>query len=799
MGGERMFIAHINDKDEYQTCTEHCVNTANFAKNKLESIKLENTAYLSGILHDAGKFSNEFNEYITQSHEGKTVRKGTVIHSFAGCSYILNNYHKRNLDESDVTAEIIAYAIGGHHGLFDCINENGESGFKHRLMKQLEYDQKAICSFFDNCLSKAKIDEIFNDCVKEIKKKINIIIELSNENADELFLYTGLLCRLILSAVIDGDRKDTYNFMVGKKDYLLDNRVIDWNKYANNIDLYVEGIDCKTPIQKARRELSEICMEFADNPTDIYELKLPTGAGKTLSSLRYAVHHASKMNKKRIIYVAPLISILEQNVGVIKRAVGDDKIVLEHHSNIVKDEDFTEQSINSNLLLTENWDSPIVVTTLVQFLYTLYGGKTSQIRRFSSLADSVVILDEVQTVPWRMISLFNMAINFLKNICNTTILLCSATQPTFSTVEHKMFVSEKKFLSDDKEKYFMSVFKRSKIINDGKYKLNEVVDYLQKIANDNNSVLVICNKKTQSEYLYKSFCDDDVNKFHLSASMCMEHREHVLRQIKSELDMDSKVICIATQVIEAGVDISFDVVVRFEAGIDSIVQANGRCNRNGEIDGVASTYVINCIDESLSKLPEIQKAKSATVELLYDYEKDCTKYDEDICSTKSVNQYYNILYGQFKGTKYMEYVTRKYPNTNLFEMLSSNDDWRTKKGEGDDYFLNQAFKTAGMEFEPLDSQTVSVLVPYGEGVKIINDLCSEKARYDIGFARKTIQKAKRYSVSVFNYQEKILKGKNAIYTVLNDSVMILRDEFYDENIGLITEKEADKTCNMLIV
>ena len=211
-----IFIAHIDQNNKIQTCKDHSIKTAEYAKYRLNCIGLSASAYLAGLLHDAGKFSEEFSDYILKAVAGENVTKGSVIHTFTGCTYILKQFHETTLDYKDVAAEIIAFAIASHHGLFDQIMENKEHGFDYRLYKQPEYDQKAIQHFFAECTTKEEIDLLFDDAVKEITEKMMGICNISGDRQDEIFFYTGLLARLVLSAVIDGDRKDTFSFMSGQ-------------------------------------------------------------------------------------------------------------------------------------------------------------------------------------------------------------------------------------------------------------------------------------------------------------------------------------------------------------------------------------------------------------------------------------------------------------------------------------------------------------------------------------------------------------------------------------------------------
>lgn len=793
-----MHIAHIDPNGEKQYCAAHCKETAERAREKLCGIGLGNTAYLAGILHDAGKFSKEFDNYILAAHRGETVKRGSVIHSYAGCSYILQKFHGGVWE--DVAAEVIAYAVGAHHGIFDIGGKNGENGFEYRKNRQPEFDNNAMSDFFEECIDEQQITDLFEKAVDEIRQKLEKLIgimelhEIEETYNTELEFYAGLLARLVLSAVIDGDRTDTFAFMSGipyKND-----PGFDWRVYRDNADRYILSKQGGSSIQKARRELSDICMRFAKEPTNIYELKLPTGSGKTLSGLRFALHHAVEKGKKRIFYIAPLISIIEQNAKDIKAAVGSADIVLEHHSNVIYENEVYDDTYKDNTkLLAETWDTPMTVTTLVQFLNTLFGGKTSQIRRFASLSESVLILDEVQSVPWKMLSMFNLAMNFLANVCGTTILLCSATQPTFDRLKHKMFISPKAFLTKKQEKYYSDIFKRSEICDAGNFRSEELPGFIKGIAAGSSGTLVICNKRSEAEYLYYAIESDEFIKIHLSVSMCMKHREEALDKMKAALSGGQKVICISTQVIEAGVDVSFESVIRFKAGLDSIVQANGRCNRHGEGGDSCKTYIVTCTDESLVYLKEIEKAKTAATELLYRYKEDSSKFDNDLRSSLSVDSYYNCLFDIISAYgNYFDYPS-KDPSHTVLDMLSENNGWRNDSGG---YFLNQAFKTAGDIFEPIEGNTVSVLVPYGEGRDIITGLGSEEIKHDIVKAKKLLNKARSYTVSMIYANAEALYKKGMMYKIYNDSVYVLNEELYSDETGLKTRKE-EKECSILIL
>ena len=329
-----MYKAHIN-MDKVQSCKEHCLNTAYYSGQCLESVGLKNTGYLCGLLHDAGKCTDEFNAYIEAASKGENVRKGSVIHTFAGLRMVMLRYHgvcnpKIGADGFDnLTAELISIAIGSHHGQFDIYNSEPESGFEHRLKKQPEYDRTAAEHFYTECFSQNEIDDFFKKAKDEISNLYFKIVNNLSKDQEEVLFYLGVLERLILSALIEGDRRDTAEFMSGKAISTLNVTDNTWKSIHSNLMSLLDSFPSKTNIQLARRELSDYCERFADNPCGVYRLNLPTGGGKTLSSLRYALAHAKKYHKKRIIFAVPLLSILDQNARVIREAVGDESLILE--------------------------------------------------------------------------------------------------------------------------------------------------------------------------------------------------------------------------------------------------------------------------------------------------------------------------------------------------------------------------------------------------------------------------------------------------------------------------------------
>ena len=539
-------------------------------------------------------------------------------------------------------------------------------------------------------------------------------------------------------------------------------------------------------IGKVRKSISEQCAAFFDRPAGLYRLNVPTGGGKTLSAMRFALAHAQKKEKRRIIYVAPLISILEQNVQVIRRAVGKDEYVLEHHSNVIRDNNETDELAEQELLL-ENWDAPIIVTTLVQLLNTLFLYKTSNIRRFHALTNSVLILDEVQTVPTKMLSLFNLAMNYISGICGTTVLLCSATQPCFEKADHIMRVEAATPVNLSKDE--LRAFQRTKLHVTDSMRMEDIPGFIRERMSAVNSLLVICNKRSEADYLFSQLRSEEWKLFHLSASMCMAHRRNVLEQINHALREsrkgNCKTLCVATQVIEAGVDVSFECVARFFAGMDSIIQAAGRCNRNGESQAPTPVYMINCADETLVNLKEIQAGKQATESLLYSFRSNKEEYCSDLASDAAIRYYYQCLYASMNIHFQDDVIVTL--GTSLFDLLSINEKYYQKPQP---FFFRQSFKTAGKYFSVFDNDTVEAIVPYKkEGKKIIEELQSMDVSAHLNDARKVIGRAKQYSVSLYQYEVEKLQKQGALIPLSGGIALAMAEGFYREDTGVILNPE----------
>lgn len=783
------YLAHILESENKnvitQTVSAHSRNAADISGKCLEDIGLFQVGYLAGLLHDIGKCKAEFQDYLLN----RTKRRGEVNHTFAGCRMILEFFHSENAcSPQDATAELLAYAVGAHHGLFDCVNQEHQSGFLHRLKKENIGYGESRSGFLSDCAKRTELEQRFQEANLELspvyEKISNMVPE---ERAEEFAFYLGILARLLCSAVMEGDRLDTATFMGGSMQIEHPSDLTAfWRVYLNRVEEKLQQFPPKTAIDCARGKISAACRAFSEKKGGIYRLNVPTGAGKTLSSLRYALAHAAHFKKRRIFFVSPLLSILEQNAQVIRNFIQDDSVILEHHSNIISDST-DHDCLDPRELAIESWNYPILITTMVQLLNTFFLGKPASIRRFHSLCNAVVVIDEVQTVPTHMLSLFNLTLNFLSEICNTTFLLCSATQPCLETTIHPLLHIPESLVPYDEALF--APFLRTQLIDAGAMTLQEIGDFALEQMHEINNLLVVCNKRQQAAFLHQYFADQGYRCFHLSASMCIAHRRTTLKAVKQMLSQgNDKVICVSTQVIEAGVDISFQRVIRFSAGMDSVIQAAGRCNRNAECKELAPVYVVSCKNESLKHLSQIQQGKNVTISLLDEFRRNQERFRSSLSSNEAIAWYYRHLYQmqESEGQGYQGFSIASQKNT-LFSMLSLNDHYYDSDcsffGK---FYLNQAFKLAGMSFQVFDNDTIDALVPYEEGKCLIDELDAMPANPSITTLQSFQQRVRPYTISLYTYQQQQLEP----FLRQVQGIWILAPEAYDSNIGLSILKES---------
>ena len=400
------------------------------------------------------------------------------------------------------------------------------------------------------------------------------------------------------------------------------------------------------------------------------------------------------------------------------------------------------------------------------------------------------MIDEVQTVPGKMLTLFNLAVNFLSEGCGATIVLCSATQPCLEAADHPLHRQPVDLVPQ--QKALWDVFKRTDIQNAGCAKLEELSQIVTEVLSSCDSLLVVCNTKKEAAFLFESLQAENCRCFHLSAAMCMQHRRETLQALQSALDKPSadrqRVVCVSTQVIEAGVDISFQRVIRFSAGMDSVVQAAGRCNRHAEQKKPAPVRLIRCTDERLRGLDDIVRGQNATTALLTAFSKTPEAFRHDLSSEEAIRFYYRRLYAEMEPG-FQDDQTQAHGS--LYHLLADNPRYADANcAQAERYFLRQAFRLAGGLFQVFDEDTSALLVPYGKGRELQNTLRNAAQVYgqkDWAVIRGCIDEAKGYCVSVYRYQLERLKSLGAVTSLFDGGILLLSDGFYNEHTGFSLE------------
>ncbi|MDO8445418.1 MAG: CRISPR-associated endonuclease Cas3'' [Deltaproteobacteria bacterium] len=548
-------IAHVSEDGCIHLLDEHLRETAKLAERFAAEFGCGEWGRLAGLWHDLGKYSPEFQRYIRAASgldahlEGKP---GRVDHSTAGGLHAVDRFNK--------LGRIFAYVIAGHHaGLPDW---QGATAGMAALAQRLQN-----IKLLDTALSAAIPKEILEQHLPTERAKSGT--ELSR----------SLWLRMLFSCVVDADFLDTEAFFEPDKTKAR-GCYPTLTDLLPQFDEFMKGKQAEanaTDVNRIRTKILDQCRSKACEAPGIYTLTVPTGGGKTLSSMAFALNHALIHSKRRIIYVIPYTSILEQAADQFRSIFGD--AVIEHHSNLDVEDETRETS--RSRLACENWDAPVIVTTTVQFFESLFASRTSRCRKLHNIVNSVVILDEAQLLPPDFLNPILEALDELRKNYGVTIVFCTATQPAFGP--HKSMGYTFKGLTgmteimDDPTALYRTL-KRTEISVVENLLEPQAWEGMATRLREQDSVLCIVNRRDDAHALWELMPE---GTFHLSALMCGAHRSKKIAEIKQSLKDRLSTRVISTQLVEAGVDVDFPVVYRALAGLDSVAQAAGRCNREG--------------------------------------------------------------------------------------------------------------------------------------------------------------------------------------------------------------------------
>ena len=800
------FIAHRRKNGDEQPLISHLTDVGSIAGQLASKIGAAKAGKLIGLLHDLGKFSFDFQAYIG-SATGKINQdedeyvdfknlKGKIDHSSAGAQWVWEHY-KNGGQQDQLAGQILALCIASHHsGMIDCLKPDGNNGFFSRINKADEKTHK------DECLKNAPRDyleklNVLADkkLIEEVIMQIQRIFESEKGRSPGIITLfnIGFWTRMLFSCLIDADRINSADFEDPENVQHRNSTTIDWSKPIARLEKFISQFHVEKPIDELRRNISNTCKRRAPGAQGIYTLTVPTGGGKTYASLRYALHHAHHHQLDRIIYIIPFTSIIEQNAEALRKAIENDSDkypwILEQHSNLEP-----EQQNWHSKLVSENWDAPIVMTTMVQFLEVLFSGGTRGARKMHQLANSILIFDEIQTLPINCTHLFCNALNFLTNYYNTTAVLCTATQPLLDQLktpekgqliipQENELVSDVPQLFDDLRRVELS----NKVRPEG-WNTEQIAQLALDEFTELGSCLIIVNTKAWAQQLFQSLQAqvEEQSLFQLSTSLCPAHRKAILAEVRERLEQGLPVLCISTQLIEAGVDVDFASVIRFLAGLDSIAQAAGRCNRNG-IRQTATVHIVNPNEEKIDLLKEIKVGR----------EKAQRVFDEgfkDLLAPEAIKQYFYYYFFDPERAKEMTYPISKKQlgrDDNLLNLLSNNSN---NIGKNAPMLLKQSFMTAGKMFKSIDSPTQAVIVPFDDEARyLIAELCRVAIEFDVKTYRQLLKQAQKYSVNVFPNVWKRLQNENAVHEIQpGEAIYFLDEQYYSEQFGL-----SDKPCCLM--
>lgn len=740
------FYAHTlpdEPPEKWQRLEDHLWNVADLAATFAKPFGAEEWGRTAGLWHDLGKYSRAFQRYLTSASEGdyhaEEIR-GKIDHTSAGAQHAVS--------QIGVLGHLLAYAIAGHHaGLLDAISDG--ACLEKRLSKAVEPWQDGP-------------DEPLRAAQAKLPPEVQEELSKRAEDPRRAAFSVAFFVRMLFSCLVDADFLDTERFMDPER---ADSRprwpadILERMEVA--LDRYVAGLaGDNSPVNLQRRRVRQACLDAAAHEPGLFSLTVPTGGGKTLASLAFALRHAQPHGLDRIVYVIPFTSIIEQNANVFREVfqplveAGVPDPVLEHHSAV----DVGEETVESRLV-AENWEAPLVVTTSVQFYESLFANRTSRCRKLHNLAGSVIILDEAQKIPVEYLHPCLLALSELTSHYRASVVLCTATQPAIHRRRDFLIGLEgvREIIPDPPALYL--ALKRVQVENLGDQNDGELASRLH----DHEQVLCIVNTRRHARELFQRL-EDEEGTIHLSAAMCPEHRSVVLATIHARLKRGQACRVISTQLVEAGVDLDFPVVYRSLAGLDSIAQAAGRCNRNGRLSS-AVTYVFRS-EHGRSEAFLRDTANAGSQILGGD---GSAPLHSDILSLDAVEHYFRLYYWSQQ---------QRWDAEGILGRLHLVQDRKLP--------FQFAFREIAQRFRLIKTTGEPVIVPWDKRGK---RLCAE-LRDSYGLpARRLLRGLQRYTVQIpkkvwFQHVRRTIELVQDRYPVL-----ISPELHYDERIGLVLERE----------
>ncbi len=703
-GSKKVYLAHRSDDGREQTVSDHLIGTARLCREFAESFGAGEYGYLVGMAHDIGKYSDGFQKRLFGGPR--------VDHSSAGAW------------ECALSDRVLAgMCVAGHHsGLPDLGNKSdmpGDDTFIGRI-KKVSKNGRTSAPAWSGRLPATSPPPIFNG---------------------EPFALS-MWVRMLYSCLVDADFLDTEAFM--KNGSVCRGAYDDLTTLYDRLTEYVKKWRvADTEINKLRNRIRDDCINAGDLSPGLFSLTVPTGGGKTISSLSFALKHAITYGKNRIIYVIPYTSIIEQNAAVYRSILGDNNVV-EHHSEsrLSYSEDLTE-SQKTAALAAENWDAPIIVTTAVQFFESLYANRPSKCRKLHNISQSVIIFDEAQSIPVGHLLPCMAAIGTLVEHFGVSAVMCSATQPFVTDLLQKYAPDHPvREICDN----VVELFNRLKRVSCEDIGATDLYDLASRIT-DSGSVLCIVNKRKTAKDLFDLLTGDDV--YHLSTLMTPEHRSQVLAEIRDRLSDGRPCRVVSTSLIEAGVDIDFPLVYREMTGLDSIAQAAGRCNREGKRPPDESVVSVFSLDEGIPRMLRINVGAA----------REALLTENDFCSMSAINTYFHA-YRSLIGDENLD-------KSSAVKHLCHGISGRALP-----------YETVSEQFYLIDNTMSTVYIPTDESKTAIDLIRTGHAD------KNTYRLAGRYCVNIYEDHYKALYEAGDIEQIAPGVAVLVNTDQYDQKTGL---------------
>jgi CRISPR-associated endonuclease/helicase Cas3 len=706
------YFAHSGlqaDLSDWQPLQQHLTQVAVLAAERAHAFKASDWAHLIGLLHDLGKYSQAFQARIRGSQQ-------RADHATAGAKVVMQHFVRLygNTKEVRSCAKLLAFAIAGHHA--GLANGNGE-GRERSTLKQRLINTKI-----------PDLDVAWEQEIVLPERMAFPAMRLHTKPEKHKNFHWIFLARMLFSCLIDADRIDTENYtrrINGQSPLSSDHHPsIQVLKAQLNRYLYqLRQTAQDTTVNMLRQNILAHARQQAAQPPGLFSLTVPTGGGKTLTSLAFALDHAAQHSgMRRVIYVIPFTSIIEQTAQVFRRALGEHQgAVLEHHSAFDRDK-LPEEIKNlgkprqadyrDKLRLTmESWDAPIVVTTAVQFFESLFSDRPSQCRKLHNIAGSVIVLDEAQTLPLKLLRPIMAAIDELALNYGCSVVLCTATQPALQDGDFHNGFENVREIAPNPPGLFQKL-RRTQVENLKEQSDEDLTAHLRR----HPQVLMIVNNRRHARELFESIASEE-GACHLTTSMCAEHRSQKLDEVRARLAAGLPCRLVATSLIEAGVDVDFPTVYRAEAGLDSIAQAAGRCNREGR--RAFEDSVVFVFQSPKWKAPPELAQLAAPMRFIL------RLHEGDVFAPDALKKYFSEVY-HTKGTELDQH--------NILQSICSTE-------ESD--FL---FQTIASQFRMIESHMVPIIIPFDavadENLELLRKLPEQMS---VG---KIAQKLQRYVVQV---------------------------------------------------